>query len=228
MKSPYEKQISKKAGELEKILSKKNFHSEIPENSWEEYCVAINLYRTGKLIGDIKLYYSPKKNSHKYVYRIKNDKLKEELINLLEGKQKDIYKNKGYEIDVDGSYQNGQTGYGAIIRKDGKVIKELSGIVEKADVDGSRQVAGELRASTEAVEYCLNNSIKEITIYYDYDGVRKWAKGEWKAKKPVSKEYAEFMKSIKLKIHWVKIKSHSGFYWNELADKLACKLIINN
>jgi len=228
MKSPYEKQILKKANETIKILKKEKYSSELLNNSWEEYCVTLKIVKEKFYQGDIKIYYSPKKNTFKYVYKISAESESIKLNKILTGEPVRIYKDKGYEIDVDGSFQNGKTGYGAIIRKEGEVIKELCGIVENDDVDGSRQVAGELRAATEAIEWCVKNSISEVTIYYDYNGIRKWAKGEWKAKKPVTKEYAEFMKNIALKINWIKIKSHTGIYWNEQADKLASKLIINN
>jgi len=33
------------------------------------------------------------------------------------------------------------------------------------------------------------------------------------------------MKDVKTDIDWVKIESHTGVYWNELADKLAKKEI---
>jgi len=227
MKSPFEAQIRKKANEVIAIFKKNNFESEISENHWEEYCVTMKIWQDEIFIGSMKIYYSPNKKSFKYVFKINNDENIEKIKNILSVDKQKIYKNKGYEIDVDGSYQNGLTGYGAIIRKDGKVIKELCGIVKEIDVDGSRQVAGELKAATETINWCEKNLVDEITIYYDYDGVRKWAKGEWKSKKPVAKEYAEFMKTIKIKIHWVKIKSHTGAYWNEEADRLASRAINN-
>ena len=228
MKSPYETKITKKADEVIKILKKENYKPELLQNSWEEYCVTLRIKKSAAEIGDIKIYYSPNKNSYKYVFKINNVKESEKVKFILSGNTKGIYKDKGYEIDVDGSYQNGMTGFGAIIRKEGKVIQKLYGLVDENDVEGSRQIAGELRAAMEALEWCEKNSINEITLYYDYNGLRKWAKGEWKAKKNVSKYYAEYMKDVKIKINWVKIKSHTGVYWNEQADKLASKLIISN
>jgi hypothetical protein len=41
------------------------------------------------------------------------------------------------------------------------------------------------------------------------------------AKKSITKQYATFMNKAGMKINWVKIKSHTGVYWNEEADKLA-------
>jgi len=206
-------------------LEKKNNSVEL--KYWEEYCVTLEISKNNFVIGNMKIYYSPNKKSYKYVFKIDDEKKCEEIKTILSLNVPEIYKNKGYEIDVDGSYQNCRTGYGAIIRKDGKIVKELNGIVKETDVDGSRQVAGELKAAMEAVKWCNENSVKDIIIYYDYDGVRKWAKREWKAKKPVTKEYAEFMKDVKINMHWVKIKSHTGIYWNEQADKLAGRATIN-
>jgi len=40
----------------------------------------------------------------------------------------------------------------------------------------------------------MKSNKKKITIYYDYQGIEKWANGEWKAKKRLTKEYVEFIK----------------------------------
>jgi ribonuclease HI len=222
MKSPYEKKLREKAEELNKKFKKEKIDSSIDESRWEEYCLTLELKYNSIVSGEIKLYYSPNKNNFKYVNRISSNAVKEIALQIQTGTlDSKIYKNKGYEIDVDGSYQNGKTAYGAIIRKDGKVIKKLSGIVSERDVDGSRQIAGELQAVIETVNWCKKKSITDITIYYDYAGIENWARGKWMAKKNISKQYAMFMNKAGMKIEWQKIKSHTGVYWNEEADKLA-------
>jgi ribonuclease HI len=126
-----------------------------------------------------------------------------------------------YEIYVDGSFINGSTGYGAVVLKEGKVVAELSGLVDSSLVNASRQVAGELMAVKEALKWCLERSISEVWIYYDYFGIEKWATREWKTNLPLTTEYARYISSCQIKIHWRKVSSHSGNRWNDRADLLA-------
>ena len=222
MPSKYESQLINKSGDFISFLSKKNILADIIPGSLRDYSIKIDI----KDAGIINLYYSPNKDSFKITSQeiFSKDMIRkiEKFWNEYSGtKTKEYYKNNGIEIDVDGSYQNGVTTFGCVIRKNGKVVKELSGVVGEIEVDGSHQVAGEIKAVIEAVRWCINKSIKEITIYHDYNGLEMWAKGIWKTKKPVSKAYAEFMKKVSINIKWVKIESHTGVKWNEYADKLA-------
>jgi ribonuclease HI len=128
-----------------------------------------------------------------------------------------------YEIYVDGSFIDGSTGYGAVILKNGTVIDELSGPVDASEVNGTRQVAGELIAVKEALNWCTKNSVDEVDIYYDYLGIDKWATGKWKTNQPLTKNYAQFVRECPIRIHWHKVDSHTGDRWNDRADALAKK-----
>jgi hypothetical protein len=163
MNSTYEKILREKAEELLKKFKKEKINSSILEDLWEEYCVTLELKNKSEKPQYMKIYYSPNKNNFKFVNQISDIWIKEIALQI-QTKTSDskIYKNKGYEIDVDGSCQNGKTAYGAIIRKDGKIIKKLSGIVSEKDVDGSRQIAGELRAVIESVKWCKGNKIDDL------------------------------------------------------------------
>lgn len=222
MSYKYESQLTSKAGEFISLLSKNNILADIVHDSLREYSIKIDI----KDAGTINLYYSPNKDSYKITTQEIIDKQLlieiENYWNEFTGTEvKEIYSDKGVEIDVDGSFQKGITTFGCVIRKDGRVIKEISGIVDEIEVDGSYQVAGEIKAVKEAVKWCIENNIHEITLYHDYSGLEMWAKGVWKSKKPVSREYSGFMKKVKINIKWVKIESHSGVKWNEYADNLA-------
>ena len=128
-----------------------------------------------------------------------------------------------YEIYVDGSFINGATGYGAVILKQGSVVDELFGAVAAAEVSNTRQVAGELIAVKESLKWCREHSIDEVSIYYDYLGIEKWAMGQWKTNQPLTKEYARYVRECPIKIHWRKVASHTGDRWNDRADALAKK-----
>ncbi|MGB9695990.1 MAG: RNase H family protein [Ignavibacteria bacterium] len=137
-----------------------------------------------------------------------------------------IYKNIGYEADVDGAYRDEVTTYASVIRKDGEIVTELTGVVNPEEVDGSHQIAGEIRGIIETLKWCKIHNIQTIRIYYDYLGLYMWATGGWKAKKKVSINYVQFMKNNTIKIEWVKIPAHSNYRWNEYADKLAKETLI--
>ncbi|MWK60533.1 hypothetical protein GO594_31675, partial [Pseudomonas otitidis] len=83
-------------------------------------------------------------------------------------------------------------------------------------------VAG-IKAAEIAMQYCIDNQIKSLKIYHDYEGIAKWCTGEWKAKKTGTQEYKNFFDSLKgkLNVEFIKVKGHSGDEFNDLADRLA-------
>ena len=134
--------------------------------------------------------------------------------------------DKNVEAFVDGSFSDkyNMYSYGVVILHNNKVI-ELSGKDNNKENLSMRNVAGELLGAIEAMKWALSNRIKDINIYYDYEGIEKWALGIWKTNKKGTKEYKEFFDSIKavLNINFIKVKAHSGVIYNEEADRLAKK-----
>jgi ribonuclease HI len=134
---------------------------------------------------------------------------------------KDFFEQPDYHIYVDGSKLNGSVGYGVVVLMNGDVINEIHGIVPENYVQGTNQVAGELYAVRKAIEWCWQNSVNQVSVFYDYDGVEKWATGEWKTKQTLTQEYDEFVNESGIIIKWQKVTSHTGNIWNERADELA-------
>lgn len=135
-----------------------------------------------------------------------------------------MYRGEGIEIDVDGSWQeDGRVGYGLVIRKEGKEVYRESGTVPQEDPDLSqhRQIGGEIYAVVQALRWCWKNQVSACTVYYDYEGLAKWASGAWKARTPLTRRYADFMKRVPVQVTWVKLPAHQGHVWNEIADRLA-------
>lgn len=126
-----------------------------------------------------------------------------------------------YRAYVDGSFKNGCTGYGLIILLNNREVYRDCGRIEK--YVESRQVAGELGAAVRVVRWCQINNIPVVEIRYDFHGVKWWATGYWKRKKPLTQEYYRYMQRQMnhIKINWRKVKAHSGNRWNDVADALA-------
>ena len=90
-----------------------------------------------------------------------------------------------------------------------------------------RNVAGEIKASELAMQYALDNGYTSLSIYHDYQGIASWCLGEWKTNKAGTIAYKQFYDDIKdkLKVHFIKVKGHSGDEYNEIADRLAKKAL---
>src|SRR5690606_17105641 len=76
--------------------------------------------------------------------------------------------------------------------------------------------------------WCTEHNVSEIEIFYDYNGIEMWATGAWQANNPATKQYQQYMNEIDVTIQWHKVKSHTGNYWNDVADELAKKAALSN
>jgi ribonuclease HI len=125
---------------------------------------------------------------------------------------------------VDGSYSDEikMFSYGAVIFYNGET-KEFSKAFSNPELIDMRNVAGEIKGSEFVMQYCIDNNIKSIDIYYDYAGIEKWCTKEWKTNKPGTMNYALFYDSIKdrLNVNFIKVKGHSDNEKNNRCDKLA-------
>lgn len=125
---------------------------------------------------------------------------------------------------VDGSYNIETTHYGCgvVMFHNGKEITFSQGFSDP-DMALMRNVAGELEGAKLAMQYCADNNIEEIDLYYDYEGIEKWCTGEWKTNKEGTIAYKKFYDEIKktVKVNFVKVKGHSGDKYNDRADRLA-------
>lgn len=130
---------------------------------------------------------------------------------------------------VDGSYniKTKEYGYGCILIDGQKVIKELSSKGNKETLVSMRNVAGEILGSLAAMKFALENGYPGICIYYDYEGIEKWANGIWRANKVGTQNYQKIVNEYRKKINisFIKVLAHSGDFFNERADKLAKKAV---
>lgn len=130
---------------------------------------------------------------------------------------------------VDGSYSKELLKYsfGCVIQYNHNKI-ELSGADNNPKYIEMNNVAGEILGSINAIKWAIDNGVKSINIFHDYEGISKWANGEWKAKKIGTQEYQTFIKHSreKLQIRFTKVAAHAGVELNEKADQLAKKALL--
>jgi len=127
-------------------------------------------------------------------------------------------------VYCDGSYNifTNEYSFGAILLLNNKEFT-FNRKFSKDEYSVYRNVAGEVRGAAYMINYCLKKGLKEINLCYDYAGIEKWFKGEWKANNNLTLNYQEFARKNKDKItvNFIKIKSHTNDKYNDIADRLA-------
>ena len=224
MEYPYQEALKNEAEKFLNLVRDSGYTGRIVPDSFREYSVKVAVSKDQDFIGYIPIYYSPKKNSFSVHFQelrdidnsspLENSWLNRGKINRSE-----------WEAYVDGSHTDRKTGYGVVLIRKEKVEQEWFGSVPK-EFSHSRQVGGELFAVIQVVEWCQRENIPEITVFFDYLGIQKWATGEWRANLPLTRNYADFIRNSSIHIYWRKVKSHSGNQWNQRADELAKKAIL--
>ena len=145
-----------------------------------------------------------------------------------EEKKENIEGVDGVYAYIDGSFDriNGIYGSGVVI-VDGDKKHEYKHAGNREDYAQLHNVAGELEAAKFVMWYAVDKKIKEITLFYDYQGIEAWAVGDWKANLPYTQDYVKFYNKVKtvVKVNFVKVKAHTGIELNEVVDKLAKEVI---
>ncbi len=125
---------------------------------------------------------------------------------------------------VDGSFclETWTYSYGAVIITN-RGIETYNGREKDKELVQMRNVSGEIKGAMVAMEIALEKGKDLLYLYFDYEGIEQWAKGNWKTNKQGTIDYKAYYDSIKdrLKVVFIKVRAHSGVEYNELADKLA-------
>lgn len=127
---------------------------------------------------------------------------------------------KGLRIYVDGSFLEGypKAGWGFIVVENDQEVAHGSGVTV-FDAE-SRNIDGEVMASYQAMRWLEAND-RTAVICHDYEGVARWAKGEWKVKSSIAKKYVEACRPLVHRVSFEKVAAHTGVKWNEAVDQLA-------
>lgn len=217
--------LKARAFDLVEKLQAQSIQAEVIINTLRDYSIKVALP-----IGQAVIYYSPKKDAFKCQQEnVNNKELWHNVLACWEEAQwlpieanKDVrVGSRSLDIYVDGSFAGETTTYAVVVVQSDQKIWEDLGIVPPTDVEGTRQVAGELMAVLKALEWCKANDIDMTTIHYDYQGIEKWATGGWKAKKTVTQQYRDTVQTSGIQITWHKVDAHTGVKWNEHVDQLA-------
>lgn len=168
--------------------------------------------------------------------KYKSFKTKEEALDYFNEstslkKSDDSYPKDCLHIYVDGSYNvsSNRYSYGMVAVLNDTIMYIEGKDFESESENSIRQIAGELKAAVQGVKYALDNNQKKVVIFHDYMGICNHATGEWDRKEQSSKNYYDKMQSYMkqgIEIIFVKVDSHTGDFYNELADEI-CKYSLN-
>lgn len=158
----------------------------------------------------------------------KSFKTREEAVQFIEDISS-VTSVDGLIAYVDGSYniKTKEYGYGCILLYGQNILCQYYGKGNQAEYVEMRNVAGEIAGARVAIDYAIKHKYSSICIYYDYEGIEKWANCTWKANKPGTIAYQNYIARVKqqVDIHFIKVLAHSGDYYNEMADMLAKKAV---
>jgi len=136
---------------------------------------------------------------------------------------------------VDGSYDDKTQAYGSGVyictpNASSDAPIELSGRGTNKKYIELRNIAGEIRAVFLAVDWAWKNNYEVISIFYDYDGIRNWATGEWQTRTTLTQYYKKYFDEKKdvINIKFYKVSGHSNNKYNDRADALAKGAIASN
>ena len=124
---------------------------------------------------------------------------------------------------VDGSYDRFTKTYGSgvIVLRDNDLYDTYS--ESGHDEWDQWNIVGELEATKLAIRKAREEGVKNVAIYHDLKNISLWATGEWKAKNQYTQEYVRFIEeaSKEMNIYFIKVKGHSDYLYNDLADEVA-------
>jgi len=230
----FEQKLKTKATEFIEELKKKSLTASIANETLREYNIKIRIEN----IHLANLYYSGKKNAYTLVSSEITDIGLKNLVNDMWVE----FNNSGYFIDtnndsaglfdksddsvhvyVDGSYYNNGYGYGFAVIENKELIFQEGATVPLQIFREQNNVGGELYGVLRALEWCKSNNKNRVVIYHDYNGISKFALGEWKARTDPTIYYAQQFPKLTIKPTFVKVAAHTNNKWNDLVDGLAKK-----
>lgn len=150
----------------------------------------------------------------------------ENILDIHITKDKELASSSNSVISyIDGSYNSEINRYSfgcIIITPKDEIIKE-SGCGSDPEAILIRNVAGELQGALFVAKWAIAHGYSKLEIRHDYEGIAKWATGEWRAKNKITKLYKDKIEEYKksLGISFTKVDAHTNNSLNDEADNLA-------
>lgn len=147
------------------------------------------------------------------------------------GQEKEEFPPQGTLLAyVDGSYEDTLKKYAfgcVFLLPDGRIFTEY-GNGDNAQSLQLRNVTGEMLGAMYAVRFAMLNGFDAVEIRYDYSGIEKWVSGEWRGRTELTQKYAASMREWgkSIAVTFTKVAAHTNVKYNELADQLAKKGIV--
>lgn len=146
-------------------------------------------------------------------------------------KSEDNYPKNCMHVYVDGSYNihTERYSYGLVVVKNNVVEYIENGSSKTSSGKNIRQIAGELAAAIRGVQYAHEKGEKKVVVFHDYEGISHHATGFWERRGESSREYYNKMNKLMdsgIEVIFVKVDSHTGDFYNELADE-KCKEVLS-
>jgi ribonuclease HI len=126
---------------------------------------------------------------------------------------------------TDGSYNDRikQLSWALVVLNGEDVVFEKSGSTIKTpkllEYIKHRNVASEIFAAMYVMKWANKNN-QDVTIVHDYEGLGKWARGEWKTNYELTRKFKTMVDEFPYKLNFEWVKGHNGSKWNEYVDKL--------
>lgn len=133
-------------------------------------------------------------------------------------------------VYVDGSHREslGKYSFGCVfLVPDGRIYVEFGNGDNEQSLQ-HRNVSGEMLGAMYAVKTAMLNGYTHVELRYDYEGIEKWVTGEWRAKEELTLKYKNAMRDWgkSIGITFTKVAAHTNVRFNEAADKLAKKGLV--
>lgn len=110
-----------------------------------------------------------------------NKKIEQEIKNLRD-REVIAFVDGSHSLDADGKEKYS---FGVLLLTNESEDSLYKAFIDKTYMD-SRNIAGEIEGVKQAILWAIESNKQRIKIFYDYEGIEKWATKEWKSKVKIS------------------------------------------
>ena len=128
------------------------------------------------------------------------------------------------DLYVDGAYRDKRASWAFIAMDcDTQIYSNCGKLTEAQSLH--HNISGEVSAVIHALQWAVKEGYKTANITYDYEGLKLWITGEWKAKNKLTQRYVELINNFDIIVSWHWVKGHTGNVGNESVDRIATMVL---